>query len=151
MAHGPLFKVHWKVLVPTDKPLTPLVGLLASAKVPVPKTTVHVPVAGAIGALPANVVLAAHTCWSAPALAFGLAGLKTVTITSSCELGGTQGPLVIVQRKVFSPAPRPVTVVVGLVAVPKAPAPEATVHRPVAGKMSALPVSVVLVVGAHSC
>lgn len=151
LAHGPLFKVHWNTLVPMDKPLTPLVGLPALLKVPVPLTTVHVPVAGAIGELPASVAVAAHTFWSGPAFAFGLAGLNTVTFTSSCEVGGTHGPLVMVQRKVFTPAPKPLTVVVALVALPNVPLPATTVHCPVAGPTNAVPVSVVLVAGAHNC
>ena len=97
-----------------DKPVTPLVGLFALAKAPVPLTTLHEPVAGAIGVFPASVAFAAQTLWSGPAFAFGLAGLKTVTFTSSCVLGGTQGPFVIVHRKVFTPALKPLTVVFAL-------------------------------------
>ena len=148
---GPLFKVHWNTLVPKPNPVTVLLGLVGVVMVPAPLTRVHCPVAGASGALPPRVELAAHTCWSAPALAFGLAGLKTVMLTSSCVVGGVQGPLLIVQRKVFTPTERPLTVVLRWVALAKVPVPLTTVHRPVAGKVTALPARVALVVGWHSC
>lgn len=40
-AHGPLLMVHWNTLLPTDKPDTVVVGLVASANAPVPLITVH--------------------------------------------------------------------------------------------------------------
>lgn len=151
LAQGPLLKVHWKTLLPKESPLTEEVGLFALANVPVPLITLQVPVAGANGALPASVVLLLHTCWLGPAFALGLAGLKTTTFTSSCVVGGKQGPLLMVHRNVFNPMLSPFTWVDGLLAFTKVPVPFATVHAPVAGNMTPLPASVVLVVGAHNC
>jgi len=54
-AQGPLLTFHWNTLLPSDRPVTEVVGLLALAKVPVPLITVHVPVAGAMMLLPASV------------------------------------------------------------------------------------------------
>jgi len=61
-AQGPLFKVHWNTLAPIANALTAVVGLFALAKVPAPLTTVHVPVAGAVGELPASVAFVEQTC-----------------------------------------------------------------------------------------
>jgi hypothetical protein len=136
---------------PIANPVTALDGLFTFAKVPVPLTTVHVPVAGARGVLPASVVPVLHTCWSGPALAFGLAELKTVMVTSSWVEFGMHGPLVIVHRNVFTPMVNPLTPEVGLLALAKMPVPAVTVHWPVAGKMVVFPASVVLVAGVQSC
>ena len=128
LAQGPLFKVHWNTFGPTARPDTAVVGLEAFAKVPVPLTTVHNPVAGASGAFPARVALAAQTCRAGPAFAFGLAGLKTTISTSSLVVGGVQGPLLIVQRSLFTPMLRPDTVVFRTEAFAKVPVPLTTVH-----------------------
>ena len=80
-AHGPLLRVHWNTLAPTPRPLTPDEGDVGEAMVPEPLTSVHCPVAGAMGALPPSVAVVVQTCWSAPALAFGEAALNTVIVT----------------------------------------------------------------------
>ena len=151
LAQGPLLSVHWNTLAPTERPDTPELGLLALANVPVPLTTVQTPVAGASGAFPASVAVAAHTCWFGPAMALGLAGLKTTMSTSSLVVGGTQGPLLIVQRRRLRPMESPLTVVLRKLALAKVPVPLTTVHWPVAGAIVALPARVVLVVGEQSC
>ncbi len=151
LAQGPLLKVHRNTLAPNESPLTPVVGLVASVKVPVPLTTLQTPEAGARGALPANVVELLHTDWLGPAFAAGLAGLNTTMLTSSCVVGGTQGPLLMVQRKVFTPMPNPLTAVLGLLALAKVPVPATTVHEPVAGAIGAFPASVAELDGAQSC
>ena len=53
--HGPLLNVHLNVFVPTERPLTVEVGELALENEPEPAITLHVPVAGAVGVLPASV------------------------------------------------------------------------------------------------
>ena len=112
--------------------------------VPLPLTSVHVPVAGNVGVLPCNVVVKGgeQSCWSGPALATGLFGSKTTMVTSSCVLAGVHGPLLIVQRKVFTPMPRPVTKVLGEAALTMVPDPATRVHWPEAGAGAALPASV---------
>lgn len=127
-AQGPLFNVHWNTFAPIDRPDTAVVGLVAFAKVPVPFTTVHSPVAGASGALPARVAVVVQTCCAGPAFAFGLAGLKTTMSTSSLVVGGVQGPLLIVQRSLFTPMLKPDTVVLRTEAFAKVPVPLTTVH-----------------------
>ena len=54
-AQGPLFNVHLNVFVPTERPLTEEAGEFAFEKEPEPAITLHVPVAGEIGVLPASV------------------------------------------------------------------------------------------------
>jgi hypothetical protein len=41
---GELLMVHLNIFAPEDKPLTSVAGLFAFEKVPVPDTTLHVPV-----------------------------------------------------------------------------------------------------------
>ena len=72
-------------------------------------------------------------------------------LISSLVMGGVQEPLVIVQRKVFTPIERPLTVVLRCAAFANVPVPLTTVHDPEAGKVTMLPASVVLVVGRHNC
>ena len=62
LAQGPLFKVHWNTFVPMPRPVTPDEGDVGEAIVPEPLTSVHCPVAGAMGALPPKVAVVAHTC-----------------------------------------------------------------------------------------
>ena len=72
-AHGPLFTVHWDVLVPVLKLVMVVVGEVGEVMVPLPFTKVHWPVAGNTGTLPVSVAVPGlQTCWSAPALALGL-------------------------------------------------------------------------------
>ena len=61
---GPLLMVQRSRFTPMLKPETVVFLNAALAKVPVPLTTVHCPVAGAIGALPASVVerFGEHNC-----------------------------------------------------------------------------------------
>lgn len=151
LAQGPLFRVHWNTLAPTERPETPDAGLFAFARTPVPLTKVHTPVAGDKGELPARVAVVAQTCWLGPAFAFGLAGLKTTISTSSLVVGGVHGPLLMVQRNRFNPMPSPLTLVLRCAAFAKTPVPLVTVQSPVAGEIVAFPASVVEVFGEHSC
>src|SRR6266567_8861803 len=65
----PLWIVQRKTFAPNPRPVTPDVGLLGVVIVPVPLTSVHVPVP-TVGLLPARVaVLVSQKAWSAPALA----------------------------------------------------------------------------------
>jgi hypothetical protein len=43
-AQTPLYIVHSKTLLPTDKPVTPVVGDVVDANTPVPEITVQLPV-----------------------------------------------------------------------------------------------------------
>ncbi len=70
-------------------------------------------------------------------------------VTSSCVRPLAQGPLLTVQRNTLIPTPRSVTVVVGESGLVMVPCPLTSVHWPVAGKMGALPKSVVMFVGVH--
>ena len=56
-AHGPLFTVHWKVLVPMLRAVTVVVGEVGEVMVPLPFTKVHCPVAGKMGTLPVSVAV----------------------------------------------------------------------------------------------
>ena len=51
----PLFNDHWNTLFPRLSPLTVEVGDEAFENVPLPLTTVHNPVPGAVGLFPASV------------------------------------------------------------------------------------------------
>ena len=73
--------------------------------------------------------------------------MKTRMVTSSEVIGFAQGPLLIVQRSTLVPWPRLFTAVKGFAALAKVALPLTTVHWPVAGKVGALPASVVLMVG----
>ncbi len=79
LGQAPLFPCHWNTLAPMLRPLTPVVGELGFAMVPLPLTSVQVPRAGNTGVLPVSTVLVVgvHNCWSAPAAAAGLFGSKT--------------------------------------------------------------------------
>ncbi len=116
------------------KPDTVDIGEFAFAKVPVPDTTDHCPVAGAVAVLAAIVTEAVveHTAWSGPAEAFAWALLLLTTLISSCEF--PHDPLLIVHRYVFTPLLIPVTVVTGEVAFANTPVPAITVHNPEAGE-----------------
>ena len=77
--------------------------------------------------------------------------MKTTMFISSLVDGGVHGPFVIVHRNVFTPMPRPLTVVFRCAGFAKVAVPLTTVHCPVAGAITALPASVVLVFGEHNC
>lgn len=57
-------------------------------------------------------------------------------------VGGPHGPLLIVQRKVTTPVPRPVTVVVGDEGVVIVAVPLSTDQEPVPGAVGVLPARV---------
>jgi hypothetical protein len=93
-----------------------------------PKILVHCPIpfTGRV-AFKFVVVVVTQSLWSGPALAGEPRGL-TVTLTSVNSLPQA---LETVQRNIFNPLAKPVTVVLGLVLFPKTPLPETTVHKPV--------------------
>ena len=125
---------------------------MASTSVPDPLTSVHVPTAGKITALPSNWVAleGKQSSRSGPALALLLPWSKRRMLTSSVVTPLAQGPLLTVQAKMFSPTPRSVTVVVAAFGEEMVPWPLTKVQVPVAGKINALPVRVVMVFGVHS-
>ena len=132
--------VQANTFVPALRPVTELVGELALPKLPVPLTTVHVPVP-VVAVLPASVALVAHTFWSGPAFAV-VGAADRVIVTWSLE--AVQEPLVIVQANTFAPTLRPVTELVGEFALPKLPVPLITDHVPVP-VVAVLPARVALV------
>ena len=152
LGQGPLLTVHRNSLMPIGMALTVVVGLLASAKVPPPLTTVHVPVAGKVTALPARVTrfgaVGTQMLWSGPALALALSGSNRRMVTSSLLV--PHGPLFTVQRNTLAPMPRPVTDAPGLFGSTMAPAPLTKVHVPTAGAFTALPARLLPVLP-HSC
>ena len=129
-----------------------VVGLDGFTMFPLPETKVHCPVAGKIGAVPFVVaeVTGVHSCWSVPAVMV-CALLNTVMLTRSLVDAGAHGPLVTVQRKVFTPTLKPLTVVVGLVALANTPVPETTVQVPIAGNTACVAARSVDVWGKHNC
>src|SRR5690606_23558523 len=114
--HAPLPMVQRYTLSPRPMPVTVVVGLFASPKVPVPLTSVQVPIAGGTAAFAVSATLAngAQNSWSGPALATAAFRSKTRIVTSSDVVGGTQGPLLMVQRSTCVPGGIPVTVLTGL-------------------------------------
>ena len=138
--------VHRNVLTPTPKFVTPLVGEVGVVTVPEPDTNDQIPVAGEIAAVAfmVCVLLGKHFTASDPAFAPGWLVLNMVTVTSS--LGamppGLHGPLLTVHLYTFAPTLIPVTTAVGLFEGVNVPDPEITVHWPVPGEVTALPLIV---------
>jgi hypothetical protein len=78
----PLLIVQVKVVVPTDKLLTPLVAELALLNATPASLLVHVP-APTLGTLPDKIEVVPHIVWSLPAIeVLGLASLVIVTVLS---------------------------------------------------------------------
>ena len=152
LLQGPLLTVHLNLFTPTPKPVTPEVGLLDVVMVPLPDTSDHVPVAGKVKVLPANVavLLPEQSSWSGPALATGLFWSNTRMRTWSCVLPLGHGPLLTDHRKMLSPTARPVICVVDEFGDTMVPVPLINVHVPVAGGIKLLPLSVAVSVGVHS-
>lgn len=143
LAHAPLLIVQRKTFVPTVRPVIPLVGDPGVLIVPLPLTRLHTPVLGGVGLLPASevIVVGVHNCWSGPAFAVAAFALYTVIVMLSV-VGGPHGPLLMVQRKVTTPIPKPVTVVVGDPGVVMVAVPLTTDHVPVLGAVGVFPASV---------
>ena len=116
---APFVIVHWNTFWPTPIPLTTEVALLGVAIVPEPLTKLQAPVAGATAAFAVSVALdeVEQAFWSAPALAAAWPLLLTTMDTSSKLTGFAQAPLLIVQRNTLTPIPRPVTALVGTLAL----------------------------------
>src|SRR5690606_20386276 len=127
---APLEMVQRNVLVPTPRPLTVVVGLLGLAKVPLPATTVHSPLAGAMAALAANVVevVGVQRLWSGPALAAGWFASWATMVTSSNVV--PHCPKFTVHRSTLVPMDRPDTAVVALPGLAKVAEPLTTDHVP---------------------
>lgn len=142
---------HWKMLLPTASPVIVVVALVGVVIVPVPEINVHRPVAGDSGVLPAITVLGVllQICWFAPAFAADALGSKRVIVTWSVVMPFAHGPLLQVHWNTFAPTARPVTVLLGDAGDVIVPLPLTNVHKPVAGKIGVLPLSVAEV--AHTC
>lgn len=136
--HVPLEIVQRKTEIPALIPVTVEPGDDGEMIVPVPEINVHMPVPTE-GVLPASVAVELQIDWLGPALAV-VGGRSRVIVTSSYTAGHV--PLGWLQRKMFAPAPRPVTFVVGDVGETIVPFPEMSVHVPVP-VMGALPLNVV--------
>ena len=82
-AQGPLLTAHWNTFTPTARPLTTVIDAFGVAIVPLPLTSVQVPLAGKMMLLPVSVVevIGVQSCWSGPAFAVGTLGSKTNTVT----------------------------------------------------------------------
>ena len=119
---------------------------MALVNVPAPVTTVQVPEAGAVAAFAASVTLAtgAQRFCAGPALAADALRSNTRITTSSKELFGTQGPLLIVQRNVVIPTGIFVTVLVAEFGFVIVAVPPTTVQVPVPGATAAVAANVVL-------
>jgi len=98
--------------------------MVVCEKVAKPATTVQFPAPPTPAAEPFKLVVLVQRDWSEPALTVKA---LLVTMTSSDEL---QALLVMVQRKVFDPALRPVTGELGEVGVVIAPRPVTRDQRP---------------------
>ena len=90
-------------------------GSFTSAIVPVPPTSVHVPTPGASGVVAVRLVLetGSQNDWSTPAFASAAFGSKTNMVTRSLVIASSQGPLLNVHWKIFSPTGRLETSVSG--------------------------------------
>ena len=124
---GVLVMVQRNTFAPTANPVIPEFAALGEVIVAVPETNVHDPVP-AVGVLPASVAAAAHTVWSAPALAIVV--LPFLVITTSSE-DATHGALDIVHLKVTEPVIKPVTVEEGELGEVMVPIPKTLVHNPI--------------------
>ena len=114
------------MVVPTGKFATLVVPKLAFPKVTPTALLVHVPVP-TLGILPVNVVVGAHIVWFAPAIEVVGA---TCLVTLTCAKEGVQAPLLTVQRNVFTPSDRLLTVLVGKVGLSTVAVPLTTVQAP---------------------
>ena len=126
-AQGALVMVQRNTLVPTANPVMPEFAALGEVIVAVPETNVHDPVP-AVGVLPARVAVAAHTVWSAPALAIVVLPFLVITISSE---DATHGALDIVHLKVTEPVIKPVIPEEGELGEVMVPIPKTLVHNPV--------------------
>ncbi len=144
---------HWNTCSPTGSPVTVVAGSLGSVMAPKPLTWNQKPSAGNAAALPESVTSLAgvQISMSPPASAAACWSSYTKMLTRSVVMPLAQGPLLTVHRKMFSPVPRPITRLVGLAGLVMVPLPLTSVHVPVAGLITLLPCSEVLVAGRHSC
>ena len=71
LPQGPLSIVHTHCVSPTEIPVIVVLGSFASAKMPVPSSTVQVPIATPTGVFAASVALftGVQSSWSGPASA----------------------------------------------------------------------------------
>jgi hypothetical protein len=124
---GALLIVHMNTFAPTPRPVTVDVGDPGVVMVPVPLTSVQVPVP-TVGAFPASVAEVLHKLWFAPAFAV-VGGATPVIVTVDVE--GVHGGLLMVQVNTFAPTPKPVTPEVGDEGVVIVPVPLVSVQVPV--------------------
>ncbi len=135
---SPLVTVHAKTLVPSASPVTAEAGLPGSSMTPLPLTRLHEPLAVLVAGTASSVavVISWQNCWLGPASAAGTALSNTVMETAS-EVR-PHSPLSTVQRKMFSPRPRPVMAVKGSAASTMVPWPLTRLQLPVAGAVAEL-------------
>ena len=125
--HPGLPIVQTNVFAPTERPVTPEVGLPAVVTDAVPAITVQAPVP-TVGVFPASDEVGEQTVWSGPA--FAVVGEEPLVIVT-VSLDGGQEALLIVHTNVFAPMLKPVTPDVGLPGVVTDAPPAITVHTPV--------------------
>ncbi|HEY6190915.1 MAG TPA: hypothetical protein VI215_01165, partial [Bacteroidota bacterium] len=136
----PLEIVQTKVFAPTERAVTPEVGLPGVVTLALPVITVHAPVP-MVGVLPASVVVVEQTVSSGPAVAIVGDASRVIRTVS---LDGGQLALLTVQTKVLTPTERLVTPDVGSDGVVTFALPVMTVHTP-APTDGVLPARVVVV------
>jgi hypothetical protein len=73
----PLLMVHTKIFWPVPNPFTEVVGEFALVKVPVPETSVHIPLPVA-GTFAERLIGFTQVIWSAPALEAVGKGLRVI-------------------------------------------------------------------------
>ncbi len=100
----PLLIVHWKILLPTPKVLTAVVLEVGLVMVPLPATTLQLPVPTA-GTFAVIVAVVAQMVWLEPATA--VVGKLSRNITTVSERGVQPAELTC-QTNVFAPTPKPV-------------------------------------------
>ena len=148
---APLSIVQRNTFSPTDNPVTVVDSSVASAKVPLPWTTDQLAVARPTAPLAASTteLVVEQISWSGPASACWALPLKMLIATWSLVMPFAQGPLSTVHSSTTVPTTRPVIWVFGSVGSAMVAVPLIKLHCPVAGKVSALPCRLVLVIGVH--
>jgi hypothetical protein len=124
--HAPLEMLHWKMLVPTPKPLIEEFGEFGEAIVPEPEINDQVPFP-TLGVFPARVAVLAHMVCEIPANETVGDGSRIMQVVA-VEI---QPGLIIDHRKTFVPVEIPVTPVVGWLGDVMTPVPLNNVQVPV--------------------
>src|SRR5665213_2371246 len=123
----PFEVVHSKIFVPTESPLTEEFAADGFAIVPLPATSVHIPVSIA-GKFPLRITEVEQIAVSLPA--FAVVGFALTMIDTS-SIVCLQIPLEVVHSKIFVPTLNPLTEEFAVVGFAIVPVPATSVHIPV--------------------